>query len=202
MRHYTKEEHEFMKDFVPGHSYKEIREAFLERFGGEVPKSFPKGFIANNKLNTGRTGYFAKGHVPANKGKKMSPEQYEKCKATMFKPGTTTNIDPIGTEKVLSDGYVWIKIDDKPKAKKQENWTQKHRMIYEELHGPIPEGHYIIFLDGDRMNFDPDNLAAVSKAEHVRMNQLKLRFSDAELTRTGLGIARIASANGKRRRGK
>lgn len=202
MRRYTKEEHEFMKDFVPGHSYKEIREAFLERFGGEVPESFPKGFIANNKLNTGRTGHFTKGHVSANKGKKMSPERYEKCKATMFKPGTTTNIDPIGTEKVLSDGYVWIKVDDKPKAKKQENWIRKHRMIYEELHGPIPEGHYIIFLDGDRMNFDPDNLAAVSKAEHVRMNQLKLRFSDAELTRTGLGIARIASTRGKRRRGK
>lgn len=202
MRHYTKEEHEFMKDFVPGHSYKEIREAFLERFGGEVTDTFPKDYIANNKLNTGRTGRFTKGHVPANKGKKMSPERYEKCKATMFKPGTTTNIDPVGTEKVLSDGYVWIKIDDKPKAKKQENWKQKHRMIYEELHGPIPEGHYIIFLDGNRKNFDPDNLAAVSKAEHARMNQLKLRFSDAELTRTGLGIARIASANGKRRRGK
>lgn len=30
---------------------------------------------------------FKKGDVPANKGKKMPAEQYEKCKGTMFKPG-------------------------------------------------------------------------------------------------------------------
>ena len=64
-RIYTEEEHAFMEEFVPGHSYKEIREEFLKRFGGEVTKSFPGSYIMNHGLNTGRNGWFEKGHVPA-----------------------------------------------------------------------------------------------------------------------------------------
>ena len=197
-RRYTAEEIIFMEEFVPGHSYQEIREEFLRRFGGEVTNNFPKSFIANHNLNTGRTGRFKKGGTPVNKGKEMSAEQYEKCKETMFKPGSTPkNTDPVGTEKMLGDGFIWVKIDDKPKVKKKENWIQKHRKINEEAHGPIPEGHYVIFLDGDRTNFDIENLAVISKAENARLNQNHLRFNDAELTKTGINIARVRTAIGK-----
>lgn len=30
---YTVEEQKFMKEYVPGHSYKEIQKAFTEKFG-------------------------------------------------------------------------------------------------------------------------------------------------------------------------
>lgn len=70
MTKYTEEEHAFMREFVPGHSYKEIKEAFEARFGRKMSKSFPKSYIANHKLNTGRTGQFGKGIIPPNKGKK------------------------------------------------------------------------------------------------------------------------------------
>lgn len=109
-----------MRDFVPGHTYQEIKDEFKKRFG-YLPesKNFPKSYIRNHRLNTGKTGHFSKGHVPANKGKAMSREQYEKCKPTMFKPGSIPgNTDPVGTEKLLADGYIWVKIDDKPKVKK------------------------------------------------------------------------------------
>lgn len=56
MTKYTEEEHAFMREFVPGHSYKEIKEAFEARFGRKTSKSFPKSYIGNHKLNTGRTG--------------------------------------------------------------------------------------------------------------------------------------------------
>ena len=35
---------------------------------------------------------FTKGSVPANKGKKMPAELYEKCAPTMFKPGHPSNV--------------------------------------------------------------------------------------------------------------
>lgn len=35
---------------------------------------------------------------------------------------------------------------------------QLHRLIWIELHGPIPTGHQVMFRDGDRTNVDPDNL--------------------------------------------
>lgn len=197
MRKYTPEEKKFMAEFVPGHSYKEIREEFTKRFGGPVPDDFPKSYIGNNKLNTGRTGYFEKGSVPPNKGKKMPPEVYAKAKATMFTAGhKPANTDPIGTEKMLGDGYIWVKIDDQPKVPKKVNWIQKHRKVYQEVYGEIPEEHIVIFLDGDRTNFAPENLKAISKSENVRLNQNGLRFPDRELTETGIGIAKLLTKAG------
>lgn len=38
MTKYTEEEHAFMREFVPGHSYKEIKEAFEARFGRKTSK--------------------------------------------------------------------------------------------------------------------------------------------------------------------
>lgn len=194
MTKYTKEEKEFMKSYVPGHSHKEIREEFFKRFGYIPCKCFPSSYIKNNGLNTGRTGSFEKGHVPANKGKKMPKELYEKVKATMFKEGSIpANTMPIGTEKMLTDGYIWIKVNDLPKVKKQENWIQKHRVVYEKHYGKIPEGHVVIFLDRNRENFDPENLAAIKRSELARLNKQGLIYDDTNLTKVGIGIVRLSS---------
>ena len=199
MTKFTPEERAFMIEFVPGHSYAEIRAEFHRRFGHIPSKSFPGDYIKNHKLSTGRTGRFKKGHKPANKGKPMSKEQYDKLKGTFFKTGVPPhNADPVGTEKMLSDGYTWVKVSNKPKVKKSENWVQKHRLIYEEAHGKIPDGHFVTFLDGDRTNFDLNNLALVSKAEHATLNRQDLRYADADCTRAGLTIAKIMIATKKR----
>lgn len=199
MTKFTPEERAFMVEFVPGHSHAEIRAEFHRRFGHIPSKSFPGDYIKNHKLSTGRTGRFEKGHKPANKGKPMSKEQYDKLKGTFFKTGVPPhNADPVGTEKMLSDGYTWVKVSNKPKVKKSENWVQKHRLIYEEAHGKIPDGHFVTFLDGDRTNFDLNNLALVSKAEHCTLNRQDLRYADADCTRVGLTIAKIMIATKKR----
>lgn len=202
IRKYTTEQREFFAEFVPGHSHKEIAAEFNRRFDSDITHLQVKSYIGNNKLNTGRTGRFEKGHVPASKGKKMSPEQYEKCKATMFKSGSKpANTDPIGTEKLLADGYIWVKIDDKPRVKKGENWIQKHRLIWEEAHGPIPDGHVILFLDGDRTNTVLENLAMVSQSVLSRLNQSHLIYDDPEATKAGIAIAEVLSKIGDLERG-
>lgn len=60
-------------------------------------------------------GRFQKGHIPRNKGKKMSAEQYEKTKATMFKHGDRPeNRMPIGHETTRADGYTYVKQASNP----------------------------------------------------------------------------------------
>lgn len=195
---YTEEERRFFEEYVPGHSHREIHQEFCRRFGS-ITLGRVRSYINNHNLNTGRTGYFPKGHVPANKGKKMPAEVYAKAAPTMFRSGQQPlNTDPIGTEKMLSDGYVWIKLDDKPKVPKGENWIQKHRKIWQDANGPIPEGYLIIFLDGDHMNFDIKNLACVSRAQHARLNQNGLRQTDPELTKTGILIADLMTKAGRK----
>lgn len=189
---YSAEEHQFLIDNVKGITLKELTRRFNEKFNTNLTENA----ISNQKtklgIRSGIGGQFPKGHIPANKGKKgyMSPEQYEKCKATMFKKGNIpANHRPIGSERIDNrDGSILIKIQD---GHLQKNWMSKSRYIYEQAHGKIPKGYKVIFADGNNRNFDLDNLILVSNAEELIMNQRKLMSNDAEFTKTGVVIAKV-----------
>lgn len=193
-RIYTKEERAFFQAFVPGHSHKEIRDTFETEFGWPIKLTQVKAYIKNNKLNTGRTGRFEKGFVPHNKGQTgvCAPG----CKQTWFKKGhEPTNHKPVGSERIDNkDGYVLIK------TKEPRTWELKHRVIWEERHGPIPEGKCLIFLNGDKTDVRLENLKLIDRKVHVRMNQSGLRFDDSDSTRAAVGVAELLSAIGEAKR--
>jgi hypothetical protein len=51
-----------------------------------------------------------------------------------------------------------------------------HHLIFTQHHGPIPAKHTVIFRDGNKNNFEPENLALRSQADCARMNQVFLRL--------------------------
>lgn len=183
---YTTEEIDFLIENYPKYSGKELTKMFNEKFGHDFLITRLVGFMNRRKISSGRTGRFEKGQSPANKGIKMSPEQYEKCKATMFKKGDMpSKTHPIGTEVINSQGYVLIKNDER-------KWIRKQRLIYEQAHGKIPEGYRVIFADGDKYNFNLDNLVLVSNTELSQLNVRKLIFKGfAEGTKTGIIINKL-----------
>lgn len=197
---YSAEEHQFIIDNVKGITLKELTRRFNEKFNTNVSENA----IANQKNRLGvRSGIiggrFEKGHVPANKGKKgyMTPEQYEKCKATMFRKGNVpANRRPIGSERFNSRDGILIKVQD---GHLQKNWMPKGRYIYEQAHGKIPEGHKVIFADGNNQNFDLDNLILVSNAEELIMNRNKLFKKDKHLTKAGVAVAKVINKVNKRK---
>lgn len=203
MKRYTKEERDFLIGFVPGHSYREIADEFNRVFDGNLTVDQVRGFVKNNKLNTGRTGRFEKGHIPANKGRRMSEGVYKKVAPTMFKEGhLPANTLPVGTEKVLADGYIWVKINDVSKAKKSVNWRRKHKIVWEKHNGAIPDGCIVAFLDGDKANCNIENLAVITRNENARMNQNGLYTKDKELTQTGIAVAKLMCKRAERRKKK
>ena len=106
---------------------------------------------------------FKPGHVPENKGKKVSAEVYAKCKPTMFRKGNIPhNYRPVGSECLRDDGYVWVKIADPNK------WVQKQRAVWMEHHGEIPKGYNVQFRNKDRMDFRIENLYLISKADQMK----------------------------------
>ena len=181
---FSKEISEFILSNYIGTGPTAMTDVVNKKFGTEYSITQMKGFYLRNKLRSGITGYFEKGYEPHNKGRKgvCSPG----CEKTWFKKGNLPkNAQPVGSIIVDKEGYSWIKV-----AQPRE-WKVLHRVIWEEAHGPIPEGHMIIFLDQDKGNFELSNLAMISRKEHVFMIKNGLRKEVPELMETGVLIARL-----------
>lgn len=197
MHKFTEEQIKFIREIAPGRYAAEITEMVNNRFNLELKVSQIETCKRNHKIRSGIDSRFQKGMIPANKGKKgsMSPEQYEKCKATMFKKGQVPqNHKPVGSERIDREGYVLIKVAEPNK------WRPKHRVLWEKVNGPIPEKHRLIFADGNRQNITLDNLILVSYAQSFIMNQKNLFKNDQELTKAGVAVAKVLDKVNKRKK--
>ena len=181
---YTKEQYEFIKDNAVGIGNAELTEMFNKYFNLNLSVDQIKGYKKNKKISSGLTGQFQKGNVPATKGKKI--KQTEAMKRTQFKKGQVPhNHMPVGSERVNGSGYLDVKIAE-PNV-----WRAKHQIIWEEHHGPIPEGYRVIFADKDKSNLDIDNLILMTNQKLLMMVRHNLIQPVAELTKTGTIIADI-----------
>ncbi|MDP3405078.1 MAG: hypothetical protein Q8S03_10340 [Brevundimonas sp.] len=145
--------------------------AFLAAFGGDVTAQNLHALRKRMGWKTGRTGHFAKGQEPPNKGKTMP--FHPNSAATRFKPGSRTgraaeNYKSIGTIRISQDGYQEIKIHDG--LPMQSRWRLLHLVQWEKVHGPIPEGQCLKCLDGDRMNTDAANWQLIPRGVLARLN--------------------------------
>ena len=101
----TPEQDEYIKARAAGKNNLELQQMLKEKFDINMTLAQVKGWKVRRRIVTGLTGRFQKGHVPANKGKKLSAERYAKCAPTMFQPGNRPyTYLPVGTEAPKSDG--------------------------------------------------------------------------------------------------
>lgn len=124
--------------------------------------------LKNRKPN----GQFRKGCVSLSKGKKMSEKTRRKCEHTWFQKGHSNwNTKQLGSERVTKDGYIEVKISDKP-CEGRRNWRSKQLLVYEKAHNckVDTKKNCVIFLDGNNRNFDIDNLYLISRAENRVLN--------------------------------
>jgi phage protein len=183
MKKYTDEMIEFLKEVTPQKTYKEITELFNKKFNLDVTAEIIKGLLSRKKIKTGTLGFFKKGSVPWNKGKKG----YMGANKTSFKKGNIpANWKPVGSERIDKEGYTLVKIAEPKK------WTLKHRIVWEQHYKKkIPRGSVIIFADGNKSNLSIENLICVTREELKILNKCRLISSVPELTKTGLNIAKI-----------
>lgn len=188
---YAKEFTDALRELVKTHTIREATGILEERFSLGLGPAALKGLMTRLGISTGRTGRYTAGHVPANKGREMSAEVREKICGTWFRKGIKSmNSLPVGTE-VFRDGYVLLKLRDGAELKQWDRWVLKHRYVWEQAHGPIPEGMMVIFLDGNTRNCELSNLALVSKEENGIMNAKKLRAQNAPVTKVAITVAKL-----------
>ena len=192
MKHiYSKEEDEFLKANVKGITLKHLTIKFNNKFKTQLSYSS----ISNRKNKLGlssgiKGGQFKKGHIPANKGKRwneyMSKKGQMNSLKTTFKKGhIPQNNRPIGSERINVDGYIEIKV------KEPNVFKLKHRWLWEQKNGKIPKDKILIFLDGNRLNLDLDNLTLINRHENLIMNKNNLRYQYKELTEAGINLAKV-----------
>jgi len=117
--------------------------------------------------NRGLSTQFKKGEKPFNKGTKG----LSGVNKTSFKKGNiphNTRYD--GAERVNVDGYIEVRISLK-------NWKLKHRLVWEQYNGVIPEGHNVQFIDRNKQNCTIENLRLVSKQQNMTENTIH-RYPD------------------------
>ena len=95
------------------------------------------------------------------------------------------NYKPIGSEFIDKEGYTYIKVAD------PNEWIMKQRYIYEKEYGPLPKNYSVIFADSNKNNFDINNLILVRDKDKLVAKNKHLIFEDAELTKSGLLIAKL-----------
>ena len=162
---------------------KELTEKLNAQFGTDFTVSHIKSLCTRKKWNTGRTGCFEKGNIPLNKGTKGLTG----ANKTSFKKGQNTwNKKPVGYERICSkDGYILIKTAE------PNTFKLKHRVVWEQAHGPVPKNHVIAFLNQDKTDCCLENLILMSKAEMVRYSQSFHRLATPQSNKSCLLMAKI-----------
>lgn len=134
-------------------------------------------YLQNKKLSlkAGTKSRWQPGHVPHNKGKKMSSELYNKVAPTMYKDGhkphNTREANAISIRYDKSGRpYSYTKVKD-------SLWVLTHRLVWESIYGPIPKGYVVRFKDGNNLNIHIENLECIPMRENAIRNSIQ-RFPD------------------------
>lgn len=137
---YTEEQDEWLCQNITKYTYTDLVVAF------------------NEKFHTSQSYYNIKSHCIRKgfKGGSSYQKGYKNWRKT-----------PIGTETIYN-GRIYVKVSDAPAGRTKKNhmvnWAEKGRVVWEQHHGGIPEGHNIVYLDGDPLNCDISNLECTTKS--------------------------------------
>ena len=163
----NQEEKDFVLKNYKGISTQELVDMLNKKFNRSFSFNQIRWYKKARKLNSGINFRFKKGCIPHNKKK-------------------------IGDEFIHElTGYTFVKVGE------PRQWVQKQRYVYEQYYGKIPKGYNVIFADGNKKNFDIDNLMLVTEKEFRAMLDYKLFFKNDELTKTGLLIAKLKNKTKK-----
>ena len=177
---WTKEMTDYMREIIPGRFNDEVASMINNKFGSDITSRQVENYKKNNKLRSGLNIFKDSGKPPWNKGISYQPpgNSYK----TQFKS------KPKGTIVKDTRGY-WIKkISDNP-----DTWEKMHNLIWKQQFGEIPEGHYIVFLDGDKDNLSIDNLVCLDKSERLDLNRIQVDVKDRAIHESRYAIIKLKS---------
>lgn len=204
MKRFSETEDQFLRDNYQEKSLNELAASLgrhsstisgrMKRLNLIVPKEIKqmRWEKSKEKIMAGGKKYrFQKGHVPANKGKKMSADVRERIKHTWFEKGhTPKNHMEVGSITKTTDGYLKIKMEE------PNIWELLHRHNWIKYFGPIPDKMIVAFKDGIKTNCEPENLELITMEENMKRNTI--HNYPEEIVQATLAVGRLTRAINKK----
>jgi hypothetical protein len=91
-----------------------------------------------------------------------------------------------GTPKGRKVKFKYIKIGGE--------WLPLNRYTWEQNHGKLRPDECLIYLDGDTLNCNLDNLYKLTKSDFARLRLMKIKGNDPELRRSACLLAQLKGA--------
>ena len=127
---------------------------------------------------------FKPGHTPWNKGQHYTAggrSADTRYKAGQMSGAAQYNYVPIGSQRVNADGMLERKMTDDPALAPARRWVGVHRLVWQAAHGPIPEGHIVVFRPGQATTIEaditPERLECITRRENMRRNSMHTRMA-------------------------
>lgn len=166
---FNQEQEKFIRANSNGRGNKELSDLLNKEFGLSISPKQLANWRGNHNVRSCTSIYGWK------KGKKAGVD---------FKPQKEfRNSLPLGSEGETK-GVITVKIAP-------GKWIPKHRFLWEKEHGSVPGGHVVIFADGNKRNFDMENLVLVSKKHLAILNKKRLLIGDKEIREMALNYAKL-----------
>jgi hypothetical protein len=156
----------------------QLHDAFCKTFNrDDVSRIALDGLMKRKRWMTGRIGFEA-GHIPHSQ-------------------------NFIGHERLNKDGYVEISVAEPNPFSRSEGsdrrYVLKHKRLWEDANGPVPEGHCLKCIDGSKTNTDPTNWQAVPRAILPRLNggrgkRLSYARAEPDVRPSVLAVAKLKHA--------
>lgn len=197
-RLFTREQADFIQEHYATLSRHHLTTAVNAQFGTNYTVGQVTGFVKNHGVSSGRTGHFIPGIKSWNSGTKG----LVKPNAGSFHPGSVpANVLEMGKERITRDGYIEVKVPQRnPYTGAPTWWRFKHRLIWEAANGQVPEGHVVVFLDGNKLNCNLENLRCVPRGVLQWMNKTGMNETAGEARKAAILTAEIITKANQRQR--
>lgn len=170
VKKWTPEHDAWILEHIKGTKFTDLHKQLNEHFGTSFTYMAVKSHCDKKGFTNDRPRLFGEEGIPPGhvKGWKMvykSEESKRNSQRGQFKKGHKLNEEKKIGEECVFGKQIYVKVHDDGDF--AHNWKLKHHFIYERHHGPVPDGYLVVFLDGNRSNFDPDNLMALPRRATV-----------------------------------
>ncbi|MDR1251709.1 MAG: HNH endonuclease [Treponema sp.] len=212
---FSPEHKKFLEENVPGKPFSKVTQLFNSRFKTDFSKSQIRAFCQRNGIKNGlnlnwtpEMKNFVKKNFKKTKRIRDLTELASECFGIPFTRAQVSGFllregiragkkifisKPLYCESEIKNRngkIVKIMIKVAMTGDKKNKWQFKNRWVWEQSNGKIPAGMNIIFLDSNPRNCTLENLAMVSNVEKLKLDQLKLRSDNREITLTGIAIVK------------